>query len=128
MGCETAEFLIKRGRKVTIVHNGKSLGEGIPIEDLMRFIPWLDKKGIERYTEAKWEAVTKAGLVITTKDGVKKTLPADTVLVTLPYLPDTAIVKKYEGKVQEVYVIGSSAEPGLIVNAIAAGAKIGRQI
>ncbi len=127
MGCETAEFLIKRGRKVNIVHNGKSLGDGIPIEDLMRFMPWLDKKGIERYTEAKWEEVNKAGLVITAKDGERKTLPADTVLVTLPYLPDTTITKKYEGKAPEIYVIGSCAEPGLIVNAIAGGAKIARQ-
>jgi 2,4-dienoyl-CoA reductase (NADPH2) len=128
MGCETAEFLIKRGRKVTIVHNGQTLGDGIPVEDLMRLIPWLDKKEIERYTEATWEEVTAEGLVITTKEGERKILPADTVLVTLPYLPDTNILEKFEGKVPELYQIGSGAEPGLIVNAIAAGAKIGREI
>jgi len=128
MGCETADFLIKRGRKVTIVENGKTLGDGIPVEDLMRLIPWLDKKGIVRYLEAKFEAVTAEGLVITTREGEKKTISTDTVLVTLPYLPDTTIAKKYEGKAPEVYVIGSCAEPGLIVNAIASGAKIGREI
>jgi 2,4-dienoyl-CoA reductase (NADPH2) len=128
MGCETAEFLIKLGRNVTLVHNGKTIGDGIPVEDLMRLIPWFDNKGIERYTEAKWEEVTAEGLVITTKQGEKKTLKADTVLVTLPYLPDTAILKKFEGKVAEIYQIGSGAEPGLIVNAIASGAKVGRKI
>jgi 2,4-dienoyl-CoA reductase (NADPH2) len=128
MGCETAEFLIKRGRKVTIVHDGKTLGDGIPVEDLMRLIPWFDKKGIERYTEAKWEEITADGLVITAKDGGRKTIAADTVLVTLPYLPDTTIGKRFDGEAPEIYVIGSSAEPGLIVNAIASGAKIGREI
>jgi 2,4-dienoyl-CoA reductase (NADPH2) len=128
MGCETAEFLIKRGRKVIIVHNGQTLGDGIPVEDLIRLIPWFDKKGIIRYTEAKWEEVNKEGLVITTGEGERKTIPADTVLVTLPYLPDINAATKFEGKAPEIYVIGSGAEPGLIVNAIAAGAKVGREI
>ena len=127
-GCETAEFLIKRGRQVTIVHTDKTLGEGIPVEDQMRFFPWLDKKGIARYTEVKYEEVTEKGLVITTREGEKKTLEADTILVTLPYLPNTEIMKAFAGKAPEIYNIGSSAEPGLIVNAIADGAKIGHKI
>jgi 2,4-dienoyl-CoA reductase (NADPH2) len=128
MGCETAEFLIKRGRRVTIVHNGQTPGEGIPVEDLMRLIPWFDKKGIIRYTEARWEEVNKEGLIITTKDGERKIIPADTVLVTLPFLPDFNAATKFEGQVPEIYLIGSGAEPGLIVNAIAGGAKVGREI
>jgi 2,4-dienoyl-CoA reductase (NADPH2) len=127
-GCETAELLIKRGRRVTIVHEGKDLGEGIPVEDLMRFVPWLDKKGIARYTEARFEEVTGEGLVITTREGERKTLAADTVLVTLPYLPNHEIMKGLEGKVPEIYNIGSGQEPGLIVNAIADGARIGHKI
>jgi len=127
-GCETAEFLIKRGRQVTIVHDGKALGEGIPVEDQMRFFPWLDKKGIVRYTEARCEEVTEKGLVITTKEGEKKILEADTVLVTLPYRPNTDIAKSLARKAPEIYVIGSCGEPGLIVNAIADGAKIGHRI
>jgi 2,4-dienoyl-CoA reductase (NADPH2) len=127
-GCETAEFLIKRGRQVTIVHTDKELGDGIPVEDLMRFLPWLDKKGIQRYTEAKFEAVTDEGLVITTREGERKTLPADTILVTLPYLPNYEIMKRLEGKAPEIYHIGSGREPGLIVNAIADGARIGHRI
>ena len=127
-GCETAEFLIKRSRQVTIVHTDKTLGEGIPVEDQMRFFPWLDKKGIPRYTEVKYEEVTDKGLVITTREGEKKTLEADTILVTLPYLPNTEIMKAFAGKAPEIYNIGSSAEPGLIVNAIADGAKIGHKI
>jgi 2,4-dienoyl-CoA reductase (NADPH2) len=127
-GCETAEFLIKRGRRVTIVHDGKNLGEGIPVEDLMRFIPWLDKKGITRYTEARFEEVTAEGLVITTREGERKTLAADTVLVALPYLPNDEIIKGLEGKAAEIYSIGSGREPGLIVNAIADGARIGHAL
>jgi 2,4-dienoyl-CoA reductase (NADPH2) len=127
-GCETAEFLIKRGRRVTIVHTESELGAGIPVEDLMRFLPWLDKKGIPRYTGARYEEVTENGLVITTREGEKKTLAADTILVTLPYLPNNEIAQSLEGKAPEVYNIGSCREPGLVVNAIADGAKVGHKI
>jgi 2,4-dienoyl-CoA reductase (NADPH2) len=127
-GCELAEFLIKRGRQVTIIHDGKVLGEGIPVEDLMRFLPWLDKKGIVRYTEARYEEITDKGLVIITKEGEKKTLEADTFIVTLPFLPNTDAIKSFEGKAPEIYTIGSCGEPGLIVNAIADGARIGHKI
>jgi 2,4-dienoyl-CoA reductase (NADPH2) len=127
-GCETAEFLIKRGRQVTIVHTDKVLAEGIPVEDQMRLFPWLDKKGIARYTEVRYEEVTDKGLVITTKEGERKTLEADTIIVTLPYLPNPGILQDFADKAPEVYNIGTSAEPGLIVNAIADGAKIGYKI
>ena len=127
-GCELAEFLIKRGREVTIVHSDKSLGEGIPFEDLLRFFPWLERKGIPTFIEVKYEEVTEKGLVITTKEGEKKTLEADTVIVTLPFLPNTEVIKRLEGKIPETYTIGSCMQPGLIVNAIADGARIGHQI
>jgi 2,4-dienoyl-CoA reductase (NADPH2) len=127
-GCELAEFLVKRDRKVTIVHDGKALAEGITIEDQMRFFPWLDRKGIARFTEAKYEEINDKGLVITTKEGEKKTLEADTIIATLPFLPNTDIMKSLEGKSPEIYTIGSCGEPGLIVNAIADGARIGHKI
>jgi 2,4-dienoyl-CoA reductase (NADPH2) len=127
-GCELAEFLIKRHREVTIVHDGKTLGEGIPVEDLMRFLPWLERKGIVRFTEAKYEEINDKGLVITTREGERKTLEADTIIATLPFLPNTDALKSLEGKSPEIYTIGSCGEPGLIVNAIADGARIGHKI
>jgi 2,4-dienoyl-CoA reductase (NADPH2) len=127
-GCELAEFLIKRHREVTIVHDGKTLGEGIPVEDLMRFLPWLERKGIVRFTEAKYEEITDKGLVITTREGERKTLEADTIIATLPFLPNTDALKSLEGKSPEIYTIGSCGEPGLIVNAMADGARIGHKI
>jgi 2,4-dienoyl-CoA reductase (NADPH2) len=127
-GCELAEFLIKRGREVTIVHDGKTLGEGIPVEDLMRFLPWLERKSIVRFTEAKYEEINDKGLVITTREGERKTLEADTIIATLPFLPNTGALKSLEGKSPEIYTIGSCGEPGLIVNAIADGARIGHKI
>jgi 2,4-dienoyl-CoA reductase (NADPH2) len=127
-GCELCEFLVKRGRQVTIVESGPELGEGITKEDQFRFFPWLERRHIPTYTGVRYEEVNDKGLVITTKEGEKKTLEADSIVVTLPLLPNTAIAEGLKGKAPEVHVIGSSKEPGLIYNAIADGAKLGHAI
>ncbi|HJX13111.1 MAG TPA: FAD-dependent oxidoreductase [Dehalococcoidales bacterium] len=127
-GCQLAEFLTKRGRKVTIVDTEEALGEGIAVEDQLRLFPWLDKKGVTRLTGVKYEEITDAGLVITDREGKRRTLEADTVVVALPFLPNTGVLKSLEGKAPETFTIGSCAEPGLIVDAIADGARIGYSI
>ena len=127
-GCELCEFLFKRGRQVTIVESGPELGEGITKEDQFRFFPWLERRGIPTYTGVRYEEVNDRGLVITTKDGERKTLEADSIVVTLPLLPNTAIAAGLQGKVPETHIIGSSKEPGLIYNAIADGARVGHLI
>jgi len=128
MGCELAEFLIKRGRKVTILHTDKELGEGMTKDDFLRFLPWLDKKGVASYTGVKYEEITDKGLVIKTKDGKKTTLEADTIVVALPLLPNTEVSKAFEGKASETYLIGDSREPQLMPQAVADGARIGHKI
>ncbi len=127
-GCQLAEFLTKRHRKVTIVHTDEVLGEGITVEDQLRLFPWLDKKGVARFTGVKYEEINDKGLVITTREGKKQTLEADTIVLALPFLPNTDIAKSLEGKVPKTHVIGSCMEPGLIVDAIAGGARIGHSI
>lgn len=127
MGCELAEFLVKRGRKVTIVHADKELGVGMTRDDFLRFVPWLEKKGVASYTGVKYEEITDKGLVITTKEG-QTTLEADTIIVVLPLLPNTEVSKTLEGKVPETYIIGDCQEPRLMPDAVADGARIGHKI
>ncbi len=126
--CELAEFLVKRRRKVTMAHTDEILAEGMTKDDLLRLFPWLDRKGVARFSGVKYQEITDKGLVITTGEGKNKTLEADTIIVALPLLPNNDIGKSLEGKVSETYNIGSCTEPGLIVDAIADGARIGRMI
>ncbi|MFC1910755.1 FAD-dependent oxidoreductase, partial [Chloroflexota bacterium] len=124
-GCELAEFLIKRKRQVTIVHTDVKLADGIPIEEQMRLSPWFDRKDIPRFTGVKYEEITGDGLVITTAEGERKTLAADTFIVSLPMLADGEIVKRLGGKAGETVAVGSCATAGLITDAIADGARMG---
>jgi 2,4-dienoyl-CoA reductase (NADPH2) len=127
-GCETAEFLIKRGRKVTMVDTAETFGEGMLDFKLGLFTEWLGKKGVTTINGAKSLEITNEGVVVTTKEGKKQTLHADTIVPTSPLKPNTGLLKSLEGKAPEVYAIGDCREPLMIVDAIAAGWKIANAI
>lgn len=128
-GCQTAELLVKRNRMVTIVEEGETIGEGL-LEVLLRprLLTWLAEKGVKMITSVRYEEITKQGLVVTTAEGKKLILEADTIITSLPLRPNREIVKEVEAIVPEVYAIGDCREPGLIVNAIGEGARIARAI
>jgi 2,4-dienoyl-CoA reductase (NADPH2) len=129
-GCELTEFVTKRGRKATMVHNGpkKELGQGMIVDDLENLWPWLKKMNVPIYSDVKYDRVTDQGLVITTQDGKSMTLEADNIVPTQDLLPNTDLVNKLKGLVPEVHNVGSSRDPGLIVDAVREGAKIGYAI
>lgn len=130
-GCQTAEYLVHNGRRVTIVDTGtrEEIGEGL-IEVFLKpyLLWWLEDHGTEFITEAQYKAVTKQGLVITTKDGAERTLAADTIITALPLKPNTDLQQQMAGKAREVYTIGDAQKPALIFEAVADGACIAREI
>lgn len=127
-GCQLAEFLVKRGRKVTIVETAAKMGEGLISDHPERLFRWFKEKGGVMLPGVKYEEITDKGLVITTQDGKKEVLEADTIIVALPVLPNEKLLKSLEGKVPEIHHIGDSANPAYMPDAIAAGSRIGRTI
>jgi hypothetical protein len=91
-------------------------------------LDWLGRKGVTTINGAQSLEITDEGLVITTKDGVKQTLQADSIIATSPLRPDTALFEILEGKAPEVYAIGDCEEPRMIVDAIADGWRIGNVV
>ncbi len=125
-GCELAEFLIKRGRKVTIVDTAEELGEGLEFDKLL--LPgWLAKKATVM-TEVKYEEITDKGLTIITKEGKRQSIEADTIVPATPLTPNAELLKALQGRVPEIYLIGDCRKPGLVVDAIADGSHIAHAI
>ena len=127
-GCQLAEFLVKRGRKVVIVDTAKKLGEGLLSNDPTRLFKWFDQKGVRMMTEVQYEEITDKGLIVTTKEGKRETLETDTILTALPLLPTADLLRSLEGKAPEVYQIGDCRKSGFIHDAIADGSRIARMI
>ena len=127
-GCQLAEFLVKRGRSVTVVDTAENLGEGLPFETPLRLFKWFNEKGVVTLAGVKYERITDQGLVVVTKEGERKTLEADNIIMALSLVPDAGLSKNFEGKAPEVFQIGDSREFGLMHGAIADGSWIGRNI
>jgi 2,4-dienoyl-CoA reductase (NADPH2) len=128
-GCEAAEFLVRRGRQVTIVEETGQLGEGIAeFPNRKMLVNWLLKKGVRVFIGVKYREINNRGLVLMTEDDREQTIEADTILVALPQQPDRDLFRALQGKVPEVHLIGDARQPGLIGEALANALQIGRSI
>ena len=128
VGCQLAEFLVKRGKQVTIVEEAEHLGDGLLAEDPFRTFSWFEQKGVVMMAGVKYKEITDKGLVIATKDGKIETIEADSVLTALPLMANLAFSKALEGQAKEIYVIGDCKQSGFMHNAIMDGATIGHSI
>ena len=127
-GCELAEFLVKRGRKVTIVDEAEELGEGMIKHLKHQLFFWFRKKGVVMMAGVKPVAVTAKGLTVLTKQGYNQTIEADSVVPAIPMRPNTELFESLKGKVPEVYAIGDCNNPKLIADAVADGWRVGNVI
>jgi 2,4-dienoyl-CoA reductase-like NADH-dependent reductase (Old Yellow Enzyme family)/thioredoxin reductase len=127
-GCQLAEFLAKRGRKVTIVESGEKIGEGLLADDPERLFHWFNTRGVIMLAGVKYIEINDRGLVIETKEGQRQTLEADTIITALPLRSDEKLLESLKGGVKEVYQIGDSVKPAYMPDAIADGSRIGREI
>jgi 2,4-dienoyl-CoA reductase (NADPH2) len=127
-GFELVEFLVKRGRKVTIVDTvepfakfAKSLVDRLNLD-------WFERRNVPIFTGVKSIAITDKKVNIVTKEGERKTIEVDNVIPVLPLKPNTALIKSLEGKVKEIYAVGDCDEAGLIVDAISSGWRAARKL
>jgi 2,4-dienoyl-CoA reductase (NADPH2) len=130
-GCQTAEFLVKRGMNVTIVDNcrDEQIGDGL-LETFMKpwLLLWLDEHGVKIISEVKYEEINREGLVITAKDGKRQTIKASTIVTAMPLLPNIEFFNRFRNTAKDVYPVGDTRDPGYIVDAVADGSKIAREI
>jgi 2,4-dienoyl-CoA reductase (NADPH2) len=127
-GLELAEFLVKRGRKVTVVEPTDVIGEGMLDFRLHITLGWFPRKDVVVVTGAKNIKVTATGLSYEDKDGTKHEVEADTVMPTAPLLPNDKLYAALEGKVPELYLIGDGKEAGMMVHAVRAGYHTAKSI
>jgi 2,4-dienoyl-CoA reductase (NADPH2) len=127
-GCELAEFLVKRGRKVTIVDSADELGEGMIRHLKLQLFWWFREKGVIMMPGVKPVAITNKGLTVFMKEGYKSTIAADSIIPVVPMKLDIEMMKSLQGKVGELYAVGDCNNPRLIVDAIADGWKIASSI
>ena len=122
-GCELAIELRKRGLDVTLVSRSKVLMKTVrprrPADGTAdTHLIWLD---VLKPIVLKGWACTEVGAdtveVTETGTGVRRTLPADTVIDASGIEADPAAARRFHGCAPQVLVIGDSAGGGLIADA-----------
>jgi len=123
VGCETADFLASRGRKVTVVRRGgKMLEDKYPF---LReaFLKKLEKSGVRFVTHAKYDQAGPEGLTISNGDG-RRLLKADTIVIAAGATVENRLAAALKGKVPELHLVGDCKQPGQILEAIHSGFQI----
>lgn len=128
VGCETADFLSLYGKEVTIVEMLPELASDMAMgpRDLL----------LERLRQSQVVALTSATIVEIIADGVvaeheghRDTIGGmDTIVLALGVTSVNELADAIKDKGPEVQVIGDAKTPGKALEAIAAGAEVGRNI
>jgi 2,4-dienoyl-CoA reductase (NADPH2) len=127
VGCEAAELLAQKGKKVTILEMLDEIGSDIGVSTKRTVLHRLQNAGIEMATRAKAQEITNRG-VRATQNNSTQVFEADTVVLAVGFTPNTGLAQKLAGKVPALYSIGDCVEPRKIVDAIDDGARVGREV
>ena len=120
VGCETALWLAKNGKKVTIVEAlGKLLALNGPLchansEMLEALIPF---KGIDVITNAKVESFKNGVLKANTSEDVKE-IATDDVILCVGYREENSLYKELEFEVADLHLLGDARKVANIMYAI----------
>jgi 2-enoate reductase len=121
VGCETALYLAKQSKKVTIVEAQDNLllsGRPIPHMNKIMLIDLLKFHRVDVILNSYLTEVTDNAAIITDRSGKRTSIKADTVIIAVGYKPDDTLFKDLNGKVEELYLIGDAREAANLMNAI----------
>ena len=125
VGCETAEFLSKHGKKITVIEMLDEPAAGVGSSFKPGLISRLAADGVTMMTGVECKKIFAEGVVITARDGKEQTLAADTVVLAAGAKPDRRLLQEIKGLAPEIYPIGDCVEPRRILEAISEGHRIG---
>lgn len=128
IGCETAEYLGKQGKKVAVIEMQDKLASNTGKTDQTILLGHLKGYGVKLLTECRVEKITADDVFYKSKDGYVTALKADTVVLAIGDKPNTALYDSLKDEVKEIYNIGDSNGGGIIPNAVYEGYTVGNKI
>ena len=128
VGCETADFLAEKGKKVTVIEILPALASEFYYFYADLLIQELKEKAVETFTEVKEEEITNKGVEIVDKDGKRISLEADDIVIATGSVADKTLFESLEGKVPELHEAGDCVQARRIYEAVSEGATVGMKI
>lgn len=128
VGCELAEFLAERGRKVSIVEKSKRLAPEMAIPLWWILKDQLKQRGVTMLRRVVCEEINNRGVIISDANGAKQTIVADTIILAPGVKSNLELFDAAKAKGIDARLAGDCAELRLIKGSIADGADVALSI
>ena len=126
-GCELADFLAERHKRVTVVGESTRVGEGIGPTTRWVVRRRLRQGGVRMIERARVEEITETGVTVSHED-TTEILKSDTLVLARQVQPSRELEGELRGKVPAIFSIGDCVEPAQVKEAIAQGFKVGMEV
>lgn len=125
---ELAEFLAERGRKVTILEEGKVFGAGLMLVRRWRNIADCRKLGVDMLPEATVVRIDADSLVYRNAHGQERRIAADQVIITSGAAANPEPVERLRSAGVPVHAIGDCAGMAYIDRSVRQGFDLAMQL
>ncbi len=128
VGLELAEFLVERGRQVSVLEEGPDFAPQMAIPRRWRTLHILREHGAELLPRVRIQRFTDAGVEIESAEGEKRLVAAHHVLLATGVVPDQRLVQALAPLGLETHLVGDAEHVGYLEGAILSGARVGRAL
>ncbi|MCP4694101.1 MAG: FAD-dependent oxidoreductase [Desulfobacterales bacterium] len=128
VGIELAEFLVERGRSVSVLEGSGSMAAQMAIPRRWRVLHNLREHGVSLLAGVEVKEILEDGVVFVSKKGDTRTVEADSVILAMGTVPDQDLLENVKAVCPEVRLIGDCNEIAYIKGALADGARMGTKI
>jgi len=125
---ELAEFLMERGRQVTILTDQQDIAPEMSIPMRWRVMKSLRSNRTRVLSDIRYEEITEEGIIITAYGEERQTIKADTVILAGDIKPNTELFQALKGRLPQVYQVGDCTGSRLLQGALADATEIGLRI
>jgi 2-enoate reductase len=128
VGCETALYLARQGKQVTIVELLGKVARDMFFANRMHMMELLAENNTEILTETSLAEITDDGVVLVDNECKRSTLAIDTVVVALGLEPNQELEAALKDSVPETHAIGDCVGPRKVIDAMWEGFRLARLV
>ncbi|HEX7621156.1 MAG TPA: FAD-dependent oxidoreductase [Anaerolineales bacterium] len=127
-GCETAQWLVEKGKKVIIVEMLDELAAKMVATSRTILLAHLQRLRVKIYTSHRCLEIKDGSVIIADAKGLTEEIRADTVLVATGARKNDALYTRLLGKVPELYAVGDCLGPANVRQAVSTGYYTGLKV
>ncbi|MEM2633434.1 MAG: FAD-dependent oxidoreductase [Nitrososphaerota archaeon] len=128
VGCETAEYLIKKGKKVKIIEMLPDIAVDVEFRSRTFLLERLHLNKVDILVNTELKEVMDNKAILINKKGEKIVLEADNIVLACGSKPNNELAKIIKPTFKKVYEIGDCKKPRKVLEAIHEGFHIGNLI